>query len=102
MSNGSSAVVSGVVLAVLSGASVAGFNLYTDVQLLKAQTVALEISMVEREETTKRFTEMMHQMDKSLAVQTEAVNALKSAVNRLEERNGIVYISKESKIDRRN
>ena len=94
MSNGSSAIVSGVVLAVLSGASVAGFNLYTDVQLLKVQTVALEVSMVEREETTKRFTEMMHQMDKSLAVQTEAVNALKSAVNRLEERNGIVYVNK--------
>ena len=95
MSNGSSAIVSGVVLAVLSGASVAGFNLYTDVQLLKLQTSALETSMMEREQTTKRFTEMMHQMDKSLSVQTEAVNALKSAVNRLEERNGIVYISKE-------
>ncbi|MGL5016113.1 MAG: hypothetical protein ACRC6V_17810 [Bacteroidales bacterium] len=52
--------------------------------------------MKEREETTKRFTDMMNQMDKSLAVQTEAVNALKSAVNRLEERNGIVYISKEN------
>lgn len=102
MSNGSSAIVSGVVLAVLSGASVAGFNLYTDVQLLKVQTASLEVSMKEREETTKRFNDMMNQMDKSLAVQTEAVNALKSAVNRLEERSGIVYISKESKIDSRN
>lgn len=100
MSNGSSAIVSGVVLAVLSGASVAGFNLYTDVQLLKVQTSSLEVAMKEREETTKRFTDMMNQMDKSLAVQTEAVNALKSAVNRLEERSGIVFISKENKIDR--
>lgn len=84
MSNGSSAVVSGIVIAVLSGASVAGFNLYTDVQLLKAQSAAMERTMEEREETTKRFTLMMAQMDKTLAVQTEAVNTLKDAVKRLE------------------
>lgn len=101
MSNGSSAVISGIAIAVLSGASVAGFNLYTDVQVLKTQTASIESTMIEREETTKRFTDMMHQMDKSLAVQIEAVNALKSAVNRLEERNGIVYVSKETKNDSR-
>lgn len=84
MSNGSSAVVSGIAIAVLSGASVAGFNLYTDVQLLKLQTSAMERSMDEREETTKRFTQMMFQMDKTLAVQTEAVNTLKEAVKRIE------------------
>lgn len=84
MSNGSSAVVSGIAIAVLSGASVAGFNLYTDVQLLKLQTTAMERSMEEREETTKRFTQMMYQMDRTLAVQTEAVNTLKEAVKRLE------------------
>lgn len=87
MSNGSSAVVSGVVIAVLSGASVAGFNLYTDVQLLKNQTTVLEKSMEEREETTKRFTQMMYQMDRTLAVQIEAVNTLKEAVNRIESRD---------------
>ena len=102
MSNGSSAVISGIAIAVLSGASVAGFNLYTDVQLLKLKTTSIESTMSEREETTKRFTEMMYHMDKSLAVQIEAVNALKSAVNRLEERNGIVYVSKENKNDSRN
>lgn len=84
MSNGSSAVVSGIAIAVLSGASVAGFNLYTDVQLLKVQTASMERSMEEREETTKRFTQMMFQMDKTLAVQTEAVNTLKEAVKRIE------------------
>ena len=93
MSNGSSAVVSGIVIAVLSGASVAGFNLYTDVQLLKSQTFSLEKSMEEREETTKRFTQMMMQMDKTLAVQTEAVNTLKDAVRRLE--GGFLASNKE-------
>lgn len=87
MGNGSSAIVSGIAIAVLSGSSVAGFNLYTDVQLLKLQTIAMERSMEEREETTKRFTQMMYQMDRTLAVQTEAVNTLKEAVKRLEGGN---------------
>lgn len=103
MSNGSSAIVSGIAIAVLSGASVAGFNLYTDVQMLKLQTSNIERSMEEREETTKRFTEMMHQMDRTLAVQTEAVNTLKKAVERLEG-GSIVAInySPEDRDDRRN
>lgn len=101
MSNGSSAVVSGIMIAVLSGASVAGFNLYTDVQLLKSQTTSLERSMEEREETTKRFTQMMMQMDKTLAVQTEAVNTLKDAVRRLES-GGFVAYNKETSYDRGN
>ena len=101
MSNGSSAVVSGIMIAVLSGASVAGFNLYTDVQLLKNQTATLEKSMDEREETTKRFTQMMMQMDKTLAVQTEAVNTLKDAVRRLETGSFTAY-HKEDFNDSRN
>lgn len=98
MSNGSSAVVSGIMIAVLSGASVAGFNLYTDVQLLKNQTASLERNMEEREETTKRFTQMMMQMDKTLAVQTEAVNTLKDAVRRLES-GGFLAQNKETFYD---
>lgn len=102
MSNGSSAVISGIAIAVLSGASVAGFNLYTDVQLLKLQTSAMERSMDEREETTKRFTQMMFQMDKTLAVQTEAVNTLKDAVKRLEGGNFVAINYQEPYDDRRN
>lgn len=102
MSNGSSAVISGIAIAVLSGASVAGFNLYTDVQLLKVQTATMERSMDEREETTKRFTQMMFQMDKTLAVQTEAVNTLKDAVKRLEGGNFIAINYQEPYDDRRN
>lgn len=102
MSNGSSAVISGIAIAVLSGASVAGFNLYTDVQLLKVQTATMERSMDEREETTKRFTQMMFQMDKTLAVQTEAVNTLKDAVKRLEGGNFIAINYQEPNDDRRN
>lgn len=101
MSNGSSAVISGIAIAVLSGASVAGFNLYTDVQLLKVQTATMERSMDEREETTKRFTQMMFQMDKTLAVQTEAVNTLKDAVKRLEGGNFIAINYQEPYDDRR-
>ncbi|MGL5015005.1 MAG: hypothetical protein ACRC6V_12055 [Bacteroidales bacterium] len=101
MSNGSSAVVSGIAIAVLSGASVAGFNLYTDVQLLKVQNVAIERTMSEREETTKRFTDMMHQMDRTLAVQIEAVNTLKKAVERLEGGNFIAINYQEPKDDSR-
>lgn len=103
MSNGSSAVVSGIAIAVLSGASVAGFGMYTDVQALKIQTAAIERSMEEREETTKRFTQMMFQMDKTLAVQTEAVNTLKEAVRRLEGGSIIaVNYSSEKDNDSRN
>lgn len=102
MSNGSSAVISGIAIAVLSGASVAGFNLYTDVQLLKVQTATMERSMDEREETTKRFTQMMFQMDKTLAVQTEAVNTLKDAVKRLEGGNFVAINYQEPYDDRRN
>lgn len=101
MSNGSSAVISGIAIAVLSGASVAGFNLYTDVQMLKLQTSNMERSMDEREETTKRFTQMMFQMDKTLAVQTEAVNTLKDAVKRLEGGNFIAINYQEPYDDRR-
>lgn len=101
MSNGSSAVISGIAIAVLSGASVAGFNLYTDVQLLKLQTTAMERSMEEREETTKRFTQMMFQMDKTLAVQTEAVNTLKEAVKRIEGGNFIANHYQEREDDSR-
>lgn len=101
MSYDRSAVITGVGIALLTGVVISSFNMYTDVQLLKVQTAALEVTMKEREETTKRFTEMMYQMDKTVAVQAEATNALKEAVNRLEERNGIVYLSpKENKIDR--
>lgn len=101
MSNGVSAIMSSVYIAVASAAGVAGFGLYTDVQLLKVQTTNMERSMDEREETTKRFTAMMLQMDKTLAVQTEAVNTLKDAVKRLETRDSYVYNYKEVDSDRR-
>lgn len=92
MSNGASAILSSVAIAIMSASGLAGFKLYTDVELLKLTTVNIERSMEEREETTKRFTAMMLQMDKTLAVQTEAVNTLKDAVKRLETRTGYAYV----------
>lgn len=84
MSNGSSAVVSGIAIAALSAGLVGGFNVYTDTKIMKEQIISIERTMDEREQTTKRFTEMMYQMDRTLAVQIEAVNTLKKAVERLE------------------
>ncbi|MGL5015840.1 MAG: hypothetical protein ACRC6V_16395 [Bacteroidales bacterium] len=84
MSNGSSSVVSGIAIAALSAGLMGGFNIYTDTKIMKEQIVGIERTMEEREETTRRFTLMMNQMDKTLAVQTEAVNTLKKAVERLE------------------
>ncbi|MGL5016251.1 MAG: hypothetical protein ACRC6V_18525 [Bacteroidales bacterium] len=102
MSNGSSAVVSGIAIAVLSGACVAGVQMYNDVQSLKMQYNIIEKTMDEREETTRRFTLMMAQMDKTLAVQTEAVNTLKEAVKRIEDGNRYAYEYKEFLNDGRN
>lgn len=84
MSNGSSSVVSGIAIAALSAGLMGGFNIYTDTKIMKEQISGIERTMEEREETTKRFTQMMYQMDRTLAVQTEAVNTLKEAVKRLE------------------
>lgn len=102
MSNGSSAVVSGIAIAVLSGACVAGFGVYNDVQTLKLQYTIIEKTTQERDEATNRFTLMMSQMDKTLAVQTEAVNTLKEAVKRIEDGNRYAYDYKETFHDGRN
>lgn len=102
MSNGSSAVISGIAIAVLSGACVAGFGVYNDVQTLKLQYTVIEKTMDESNEATNRFTLMMSQMDKTLAVQTEAVNTLKEAVKRIEDGNRYAMDYKEFKDDRRN
>ncbi|MGL5015093.1 MAG: hypothetical protein ACRC6V_12530 [Bacteroidales bacterium] len=96
MSNGSSAVVSGIAIAVLSAACVGGVQMYNDVQALKIQSAIIEKTMEEREETTKRFTLMMAQMDKTLAVQTEAVNTLKEAVKRIEDGGRYAHNYKEN------
>lgn len=96
MSNGSSSVVSGIAIAALSAGLMGGFNIYTDVKIMKEQVVNIEKTMDEREETTKRFTQMMYQMDRTLAVQTEAVNTLKEAVKRLEG-GSIIAINYDSK-----
>lgn len=80
-------ITSGVLIALLSGLSVSAFNLHTDVQLLKEQTRAMQESAKERKETTKNISEMMVHLDKTLAVQSQVVDALRDAVNRLEKTN---------------
>lgn len=85
----SNSIVSGVAIVALSAGLLGGFNIYTETQVMKEQILAIERTMEGREETTKRFTAMMNQMDKTLAVQIEAVNTLKIAVGRLENGNFI-------------
>lgn len=92
MSNTSSTILSSVAIAMMSAAGLAGFKLYSDVELLKLTASNMERTMEERKETTERFTAMMLQMDKTLAVHTEAVNTLKDAVKRIEIRTGYAYV----------
>lgn len=85
MSSQISSIISGVLITVVSAVCLGGFNMYTDLELLKTQTKLLEVSFKDREESVKNHQAMMHQMDKNLAVQIEAVNVLRDAVRRLED-----------------
>lgn len=102
MSEGITATLSGVAIALITGICVTGLNMYNDVEALKIQAAVIEKTMDEREETTRQFTLMMGQMDKTLAVQIEAVNTLKDAVKRLEDGNRYAFEYKEYMNDRRN
>lgn len=85
MSSQLSAVITGVLVTVVSAIAIGGFNMYTDLELVKNRTQILEMATKDREESLKTQKAMMHQMDKSLAVQIEAVNVLRDAVKRLED-----------------
>lgn len=85
MSNSLNSIFVGFVISITSAGGVGGFSLYTDVELLKSRTLLIEQSIKDKNESTERFTAMMNQMDRTLAVQAEAVNALKDAVKRLEQ-----------------
>ncbi|UZV39631.1 hypothetical protein APT65_00016 [Trabzonvirus APT65] len=85
MSEYLNSLIGAILIALLSAASVGGFTVYKDVELLKSRTELIEQSIKEKDQSTERFTAMMNQMDRTLAVQAEAVNALKDAVKRLEQ-----------------
>lgn len=94
MNNRWSEIASGILIAFVSGLSVSAFNLHTDVQLLKEQTRSMQESAKERNETTKNISEMMIQLDKTLAVQSQVVNTLRDAVARLEKTNPYLWEEK--------
>ncbi|MGL5015517.1 MAG: hypothetical protein ACRC6V_14715 [Bacteroidales bacterium] len=71
--------------AVLASAVMGSFVMYSDVQVTKAKMDSLNQVMQDREVTTQRFTDMLHQMDKTLTIQAQSVNALEGAVDRLEK-----------------
>lgn len=85
MSEYINSLIGAIIIALLSAGGVGGFTVYKDVELLKARTDLIEQSIKEKDQSTERFTAMMNQMDRTLAVQAEAVNALKDAVKRLEQ-----------------
>ncbi|MGL5013540.1 MAG: hypothetical protein ACRC6V_04510 [Bacteroidales bacterium] len=87
----------GAVGAIMASAVMGTFVMYSDVQVTKAKMDGLQKVMEDREETTKRFTEMLHQMDKTLTVQAQSVNALEGAVDRLEKFVMLAYKNEKFK-----
>lgn len=84
MSNGSSGVIAGVAVVALSAGCMGGFTVYTDMQLMKLEMKNVQTTLDERKVSEDRFNALMNRMDKTLAVNTEAINSLQKAVNRLE------------------
>lgn len=84
MSSQVNSVIAGVLVTVISASSLGLFKVYSDVEVMKKRIDQIDQSMASNAEATRRFTEMMNQMDKSIAVQSEIVATLKEAVNSLE------------------
>lgn len=101
MSNGVVNALIGAVITLGISGVVGGISLYGEVQVLKEQNRSVEKLIQDRDITTMRFTDMMHSLEKNVAVQTEVVSTLRVAVERLEE---TVYTmkQKETSNDRRN
>lgn len=92
MSNGSSGVIAGVAVVALSAGCMGGFTMYTDMQLMKLEMSNVHRTLEERKASEEKFDALMIRMDKTLAVNTEAINSLQKAVNRLEN-GGFIAIN---------
>lgn len=95
MSNGSSGVIAGVAVVALSAGCMGGFTMYTDLQLMKLEMKNVQTLLEEKDKSDKQFTALMTRMDKTLAVNTEAINSLQKAVNRLESGGFITMIPRK-------
>lgn len=84
MSNGSSGVIAGVAVVALSAGCLGGFTMYTDLQLMKQEMASVNRTLDDRKIADERYNALMTRMDKTLAINTEAINSLQKAVNRLE------------------
>lgn len=89
-----SAVFSGV----MTVAVVGGVVMWKDVAVMKEQIALNKVELDIRARSADQFEVFLTQMDKSIAIQTESVNGLKKAVERLEQ---TVYSFKEVPFDRR-
>lgn len=101
MSNSSSGVIAGVAVVALSGGLAGGFTAYTDIQLMKLEMKMVQESLNDKQKTMEDFNQLMIKMDKTLAVNTEAINSLQKAVKRLEDGGFIAvnFIPEEIKYD---
>lgn len=97
MSNGSSGVIAGVAVVALSAGCMGGFTMYTDMQLMKLEMSNVHRALDERKASEEKFDALMTRMDKTLAVNTEAINSLQKAVNRLEGGNFIAINYKDKR-----
>lgn len=96
MSNGSSGVIAGVAVVALSAGCMGGFTMYTDMQLMKLEMANVHRTLDERKASEEKFDALMIRMDKTLAVNTEAINSLQKAVNRLEN-GGFIAVNYNNK-----
>ncbi|MGL5566646.1 MAG: hypothetical protein ACRDC4_13065 [Plesiomonas sp.] len=88
-------VVSTVVAGVVTAGILSGVSVYGEVESLKTQVAHNKSELDARNRNDEHFQVFINQMDKSLAIQTEAVKGIKQAVDRLE--NAVFTLKGEEK-----
>lgn len=94
-------VIGGALIAVLSAGAVGVFDMYTDVQILKAHSHSTDAALRANHEAGKEFMKTLGQINATLAAQTEAINNLKEAVRRNDPSALAFYVKTGDDYDRR-
>lgn len=82
----------------MTAAVIGGVTMWKDVSVMKEQIIMNKEELALRNRSADQFEEFLAQMKLQIAVQTESVNGLKKAVDRLEQ---TVFSLKEVKDDSR-
>ncbi|MGL5582279.1 MAG: hypothetical protein ACRDCE_15145 [Cetobacterium sp.] len=77
--------VSAVLTGIITSAVIGGVVMWRDVALMKEQIIMNKEELALRAKSADQFETFLNQMERSIAVQTESVNGLKKAVDRLEQ-----------------